>query len=260
MPFVFIWNNFKVILEILILWIVFYRILVFFEGTRAFQVLKGMSYLILAFLISQILHLEVLKWLMENLFGISVIALLIIFQQELRQGLARLGQQHLFTMDLAESDLVAIIEEIANAVYKLSSQQIGGLMAIERETKLNPYIESGVPMDAKVSSELIQSIFSPQSPLHDGGIILRHDRIIAASCLFPLSENQNLNKIVGTRHRAALGMTEQTDSVVVMVSEESGEISIALDGKFIPVVNRDRLVNILKDLLIVKNNKKKQRK
>ena len=256
MPFTFMWNNVKPILEILILWIVFYRVLVFFEGTRAFQVLKGISYLILAFLISQILNLDILKWLLEKFFGISIIALLIIFQQELRQGLARLGQQHLFTMDLAESEVIAIIEEIANAVYKLSPQQIGGLMAIERETKLNPYIESGIPLEAKVSSELIQSIFSPQSPLHDGGVILRRDRIIAASCLFPLSENQNLNKIVGTRHRAALGITEQTDSVVVLVSEESGEISIASDGKFIPVVNRERLINILKDLLIIKNNKK----
>ena len=247
----------KPFIEILILWIIFYKILVFFQGTRALHVLKGISYFILVFFIAQFLRLEILSWLLERFFGISILALLILFQQELRQGLARLGQQNLFAMDLAEAEAVAVIEEIVSSAYRLASQQTGCLMAFERDVKLKTYIESGIPMDAKLSSELIQSIFNPQSPLHDGGVILRQDRIVAASCLFPLSENPNLNKIIGTRHRAALGITEQADSVVVMVSEETGEISVASDGKFIPVVNRERLVNILRSLLIVKNNKKK---
>ena len=257
MPSSIIWNSIKPFIEIFILWIVFYRILVFFQGTRALYVLKGISYFILVFFIVQFLKLEILSWLLERFFGISILALLILFQQELRQGLARLGQQNLFAMDLAEAEAMAVIEEIVSSAYRLSSQQIGCLMAFERDIKLKTYIESGIPMDAKLSAELIQSIFSPQSPLHDGGVILHHERIVAASCLFPLSENPNLNKIIGTRHRAALGITEQTDSVVVMVSEETGEISVAADGKFIPVANRERLVNILRSLLIVKNNKKK---
>jgi len=252
----FIWDIIKPTLEIIILWIVYYRILVFFEGTRAFQVLKGITYLLIVFLVSQILGFDTLNWLLTKFFAISIIALMIIFQQELRQGLARLGQQHLFSFGLEESEIVAIIEEVTMSVYKLSRQKIGCLIAIEREIKLQTYIESGVGLDAKITAELIQSIFTPTTPLHDGGIITRGDRIAAASCLFPLSDNPNFSKIIGTRHRAALGITEQTDAVVVMVSEETGEISVASDGRFIPIVNRERLVNLLKSLLVIQPNKK----
>lgn len=245
-----IWSTIKPIAEIIILWIVFYRILVFFEGTRAFHVLKGITYLVIAFLLSQVLGLDTLNWLLTKLFAISIIAFLIIFQQELRHGLARLGQQHLFNIALEEAEIMAIIEEVTSSIYKLARQKIGCIIAIERETKLKTYIESGVTINSEVSSELIQSIFNPQSPIHDGGIIIRRDRMIAASCLFPLSENQNFSKIIGTRHRAALGLTEQTDAVVIMVSEETSEISVATDGRFIPIVNKERLVNILKILLI----------
>ncbi len=251
-----IWSTVKPILEVIILWAVFYRILVFFEGTRAFQVLKGITYLLIAFLLFQILGFETLNWLLTKFFAISIIAVLIIFQQELRYGLARLGQQHLFNISLEESEIMAIIEEITNAIYRMAKQKIGGLIAIERETKLKTYIESGVPLDGKVTSELIQSVFSPQSPIHDGGVICRGDRVVAAACLFPLSENPNFSKIIGTRHRAALGITEQTDAVVVMVSEETSEVSVATDGRFIPIVNKERLVNILKNLLVTPKKKK----
>lgn len=257
MSFVF-WEIIKPLLEIIILWIVFYQILVFFEGTRAFQVFRGIIYLLVAFLLFQILGLDTLNWLLTKFFAISIIALIIIFQQELRHGLAHLGQQHLFNFGLEESEIVAIIEEITSASYKLARQKIGCLIAVERETKLNAYIESGITIESRISSELIQSIFNPQSPIHDGGIILRGNRLVAVSCLFPLSDNPNFSKIIGTRHRAALGITEQTDSVVVMVSEETSEISVACDGRFIPIVNRERLVNILKDLLIPETKKKRK--
>ena len=247
----------KPAIEIMILWIAFYRILVFFEGTRAFQVLKGITYLLIAFLLSQILGLDTLNWLLTKFFGLSIIALLIIFQQELRQGLARLGQQHLFNLTLEESEIVAIIEQITTVVYKLSRQKAGCLIAIERDLKLTTYIESGILIDARVTAELLQSIFTPRSPLHDGGIVIRGGRVQAASCLFPLSENPNFSKIIGTRHRAALGLTEQTDAIVVMVSEETGEISVAADGRFIPIVNKERLTNLLKDLLVGPVKKKK---
>lgn len=253
------WDYFiiiKPILEISILWVAFYHILVFFEGTRAFQVLKGIAVLLAAFWISQFFGFTILNWLLTRFFAISIIILVIIFQQELRQGLARLGQQHLFQISLEESEMIALIEDITTATYKLARQKIGCLIAIERETKLKTYIESGIPLDAKVSTELILSIFTPQSPLHDGGVITRGDRIVAASCLFPLSDNPNFSKIIGTRHRAALGITEQTDAVVIMVSEETGEISVASDGRFIPIVNRDRLVNILKALLMAPQKEK----
>ena len=257
MPFVF-WEIVKPLLEIVILWVVLYQILVFFEGTRAFQVFRGIIYLLVAFLLFQILGLDTLNWLLTKFFAISILALIIIFQQELRHGLARLGQQHLFNFGLEESEIVAIIEEVTAAAYKLSRQKIGCLIAMERTTKLNPYIESGITIDSLISSELLQTIFNPHAPVHDGGAITRGNRIVGVSCLFPLSDNPNFSKIIGTRHRAALGITEQTDAVVIMVSEETSEISVACDGRFIPIINRERLVNLLKDLLIVEKPKKKR--
>ncbi|MCD4780273.1 MAG: diadenylate cyclase CdaA [Candidatus Omnitrophica bacterium] len=245
-------------IEIVILWFVIYRILVFFEGTRAIQVLKGITYLMIAFIVAQYLGFSTLNWLLTKFFGISIVALLIIFQEELRQGLARLGQQHLFDFSLEESEIMAVIEEITSAAYKLARQKVGCLIALERETKLQTYIDSGISVDGKVSAELLQSIFMPHSPMHDGGVITRGQRIVAAACLFPLSDNPNFNKILGTRHRAALGITEQTDALVIMVSEESGEISVASDGRFIPIVNRDRLINILKSILLVEKKRKKK--
>jgi diadenylate cyclase len=247
----FIWSFFKPSIEIMFLWGIYYQTLIFIQGTRSFQVLKGLIYLVIAFLLSQIFGFDTLNWLLTKFFGISIIALLIIFQQELRLGLARLGQQHLFNVALEESELVAILNEITDAVYKLSKNKTGCLIAIERDDKLKTYVESGIAIDAKISAELIGSIFTPNSPLHDGGVVIRYDRIIATSCLFPLSENTNLSKIIGTRHRAALGLTEQTDALVVIASEETGEVSIAIEGRFIPGINRERTLNILKSILIV---------
>lgn len=253
----YVWSLIKPMLEILILWFVIYRMLVFFEGTRAFQVLRGLTYLVIAYLISQILGLDTIIWLLTKFFGLSIIALLIIFQQELRQGLARLGQGHLFNVSLGEAEIIELIDEIVDAVYKLSKKKIGCLIAIERETRLTSYTESGVAITGNISSALLQSIFMPAAPLHDGGVIAKGDRILAASCLFPLSDNPNFSKIVGTRHRAAVGLTEQTDAVVVMVSEETGEVSIACDGRFIPVANNERCFEILKELFVRSTKKKK---
>ena len=254
------WNSGKSFIEIAILWFVFYRILVFFQGTRAFQVLKGIAYLVGIFLLSIILELTTINWLLTKIFGISIIAILIIFQQELRQGLARLGQQHYFSAPLGESEIKALIEQLTTAVFKLANKKTGCLIAIERNTKLNAYMESGIIVDGAVTEELLQSIFMPPSPLHDGGVIIRSGRVIAASCLFPLTENPGVHKITisGTRHRAALGMSEQTDAVVIMVSEENRDILVAIDGKFIPIDSNERFVNILENSLIGKANHKKK--
>lgn len=252
-----IWTTLKPIFEILILWIVYYRILVFFEGTRSFQVLMGIIYIIGAFLFSQLLGFDTLNWLLTKLFGISIIAFLIIFQQELRQGLARLGQQHLFSIALEESEIIALIEEISAGSFKLAKSGVGGLMAIERETKLKTSIESGIELDAKVSSETLMTIFAPQSPMHDGGVVIRADRIVASACLFPLSDNPNFNKVLGTRHRAALGLSEQTDSIIILISEETGRVCVAVDGRFIDTDTRERLIDVLKGLLVKETKKKK---
>lgn len=246
----------KGIVEILILWMVYYRVLLFFEGTRAFQVLKGITYLIIALLVSQAFGFQVLNWLLLNFFSIWIIVIVVIFQHELRSGLARLGQQHLFNISLEEGEIEKIIEEISSAVYKLSRKKVGCLIAIERETKLNLYIDSGVSLDAKISAPLLQSLFITTSPLHDGGVVIRGERIASSSCLFPLSENPSVSKMVGTRHRAALGLSEQTDAVVVLASEQTGTVNLAYEGRFLEVNNQDHFNNLLKELLVPKNPKK----
>lgn len=248
----FFWSIIKPAIETMLLAFCYYRILVFFQGTRAFQVLMGMFYVLVIFLLAQFLGLDIINWLLTKFLTISIIALVIIFQQELRHGLARIGQGHLFSLFLEESEVEEVIDEIVDACYKMSNKRIGCLLGIEREAKLKIYIESGIQLDAIITSELLQTIFRHESPIHDGGVIIRGQRLVAAACLLPLSENQNLSKIIGTRHRAALGLTEQTDAVTVMVSEESGEISIANDGRFIPVTGPDRLRDVLKDLLITR--------
>ncbi|MBF0388048.1 MAG: TIGR00159 family protein [Candidatus Omnitrophica bacterium] len=245
-----VWESIKAVLEIAALSFIFYRVLVFFQGTRAFQVLKGMTYLLVLFLIAHLLGLKTLVWLLTKFFTIWILALVVIFQQEIKQGLARLGQGNIFNISLEESEVAAIIDELVDVCFTLSERKTGALIAIEREAKLKMYIDSGIAIDGLVSSELIQTIFKHDSPMHDGGLIVRGQRIIAASCLFPLSENQNLSKIIGTRHRAALGLTEQTDALTLLVSEETGDVSVACDGKFIPVTGQERLRDILKDLLI----------
>ena len=239
----------KPIVEISILWFVFYRILLFFEGTRAFQVLRGFAYLIIALLLSQILGFHVLHWLLKNFFSIWIVVIVVIFQHELRSGLARLGQQHFFSISLGESELQALIDEISDAVYKLSKRKTGCLIAIEREMKLTMYIESGVALDSKISSPLLQSIFMTLSPLHDGGVVICGERMAASSCLFPLSDNPSVSKTVGTRHRAALGLSEHTDAVIILASEETGDVSVVFEGRFIKIDNEKHFVNLLKEFL-----------
>jgi diadenylate cyclase len=237
----------KPLIEISILWFVFYRILLFFQGTPAFQVLKGITYLIIALLLSQLLDFQVLNWLLRNFFSIWIIVIVVIFQHELRSGLARLGQQHLFNISLGESELTELVEEVADAVYKLAKRKMGCLIAIERQMKLTLYIESGVLLDATISSPLLQSIFMTQSPLHDGGVVISGGRMAASSCLFPLSDNPSVSKTVGTRHRAALGLSEHTDALITMASEETGDVSVVVDGRFIKIDDQKHLENLLKE-------------
>ena len=249
----------RAVVEMAILWVVFYRILLFFEGTRAFQVLRGITYLIIALLLSQVLGFEVLNWLLRNFFSIWIIVIVVIFQHELRSGLARLGQQHLFTISLGEPEIKAIVDEIYDTVARLSKRKNGCLIAIEREMKLDLYIDSGIVIDGKVSSALLQSIFMPGTPLHDGGVVIRGERVAASSCLFPLSDNPSVGKTVGTRHRAALGLSENTDALIVLVSEETGEISIAFEGHFIAVHHEEHFMKVLNQILVPAKKKKHEK-
>ncbi|RJP28691.1 MAG: TIGR00159 family protein [Candidatus Omnitrophota bacterium] len=245
------------IIEIFVLWFVIYHIILFFEGTRAVQVLRGIITLLIAFFLFQILGFEVLDWLLTKLFGISIIAILIIFHPEIRQGLARIGQRHLFATTLKEEEIDFMLKQILEAAINLSKGRIGALIVIEKNDPLNAYMQSGVSIDAKVSQELIQAIFTPYNPLHDGGIIIQHGRISAAGCIFPFTQNQDLSRIFGTRHRAALGLSEETDALVVIVSEERQDISLVYRGRLHRGLTQDEMLSKIKETLKLKKEDNK---
>jgi len=246
-------NYFVPITEILILWYVLYILLIFIKGTRAFQVLRGIIILVLIFFITRLLDLTVINWILTKLFAISVIAFVVIFQPELRRGLARIGQNPILSAFIKEEK---IIEEIVRALITLSRRKIGVLIAIEREIGLKPYIESGVTLDANVKTEVIVSTFMPTSPLHDGGVVVEGSRLAAAGCLFPLSQNVQISKKLGTRHRAAIGLSEETDAVILVVSEETGTISAAMDGRLTRDLDRESITSILRNLYRTKRERR----
>jgi len=240
------------VVEILILWFVIYHIMLFFEGTRAIQVLRGIIILLVAFFLFEKLNFAILDWLLTKLFAISVIAILIIFHPEIRQGLARLGQRHLFGTSLREEEWDYILKEICKAVENLSKAKVGALIAIEKNDPLSAYIESGAPIDARVTSDLIETIFTPNSLLHDGGLVIHQGRIAAAGCLFPLNQNQELSRMFGTRHRAALGLSEESDALIIIVSEERQDISLVYRGKLYKDLSCEELFSKVKEIIQLK--------
>lgn len=241
----------KPLIEIVILWYAYYLILKFVKQTRAFQVLKGLIILIILILItttflSQRMGLHTLNWIIEKFFALLVLAFLVIFHPELRQGLARIGEQGgLLSSFIIEEH---VIDEIVSAVFLLSKKRIGAIIAIERENTLKPYIESGILLDSRVSHELLTTIFVPNTPLHDGGVVIRGERVVAAGCLFPLSDNPRINRMLGTRHRAGIGLTEQSDSIVIIVSEEDGAVSITMNGRLTRDLDKEGLDRVLKNI------------
>ena len=229
----------EIVLEMAILWIAYYMIYLLLRGTAAEQVLKGIIIISLVIMLTGGMNLVIINWILTRLLAISVIAFLIIFQPEIRRGLARIGRFGIFS---GEKE---ILNEIAKAATILSKKRIGALIAAEREIGLRRYVESGVSIDSSVTSELINTIFSPNTPLHDGGIIVSEQRVEAAACLFPLTQNPNVSKTMGTRHRAALGLSEETDAVIIVVSEETGHIGMAVGGKITEDIDPKNLVKIL---------------
>lgn len=235
-------------LEIFILSIFVYFILRFVRGTRGARVLMGLvTLLILMTLIGEIFELTAISWLLDHFFSFMVVALVVIFQPELRRALAEVGTQPLFFTTTHERQMV---DMLVKGVMALSSRKVGALIAVEREIGLRGIGETGAVLDARVSTELLDQIFFPNSPLHDGGVIIQSGRVIAAACIFPLTQRIDLPKSVGTRHRAALGLTEETDAVVVVVSEETGNVSVACKGDLHQHLDRDALHALLTKLLV----------
>ncbi|MFA5004657.1 MAG: diadenylate cyclase CdaA [Candidatus Omnitrophota bacterium] len=242
----------RAIIEISILWFVIYQIMFFFEGTRGSQVLRGIIMLFSAFFIFQKFNFTVLDWLLQQLFGISVIVLLVIFHPEIRQGLAKLGKRRIFSVNLKEEELDRILNEIGQASENLSHNKIGALIVIERHDPLVSYLQSGVNIDADVSSELIQAVFTPNNPLHDGALILQHNRISAAGCILPLTDKHEISRLFGTRHRAAIGLSEETDAIIIVVSEERQDISLVYKGRLHKDLGIEELKIRIKEIFKIK--------
>lgn len=233
------------VIEIAVVAYVLYRLLLLIQGTRALQMLVGIALLVLTYGLARALDLTMLTYLLGLGFTYGVFALLIIFQPELRAALAQLGQARVVPALMRRLEASDVADEIADAVERLAQRGTGALIAIERETNLSDYVESGTPMDATLSADLLMTIFTPYSPLHDGAVIVRGDKIIGAGCILPLSPRPLSDRSLGTRHRAAMGLGEETDALVVVLSEETSRISLVNGEEMIrdltPQQLRDRL-------------------
>lgn len=226
------------LIDIAIVSYVFYRGIVLIRGTRAVQLLKGIIFLLVVTGLSRILHLQALYWLLNEVLTVGLLAIPIVFQPELRRALEQLGRSNLFKINFnwqGTGDPQRVIRELVTAAATFSRNRIGALIVIERDTGLNEYVETGIPIGGMLTSQLLINGFIPNTPLHDGAMIVRDDRLVAASCYLPLSDSPNIGKELGTRHRAAVGVTEQSDAIALVVSEETGKISVAEAG----VLTRD---------------------
>lgn len=237
------------IVDIAIVSYVIYKLILLVRGTRAVLLLRGILVVLVVWLLSSWLELNTLKWMMDQMITFGVLGLIIIFQPELRRALEQLGRGKLFPRPGEENGIVRRLEEVVRAVRHLAERRIGALLVFERRTGLGDYIESGVALDAVISSELLVNLFIPNSPLHDGAVILREDRIMAARCYLPLSENPFISRELGTRHRAAIGMTEVSDAVAVVVSEETGLVSLAMNGQIVRGIDEESLIAKLYEAL-----------
>ncbi len=242
------------ILDILIVTILVYQLLMLIRGTRAVQLVTGLGVLVLAYAVSRYLRLYTLQYLLGYLGLVIPIALLVLFQPELRRMLEQLGRggalvTGLTPWTLGREEAIRLVNDAARAARVLSMRKIGALMVLERRTGLQDFIDTGIKIDALVTVQLLINLFFPNSPMHDGAAIIRGNRVIAAGCLLPLSENMSIGRTLGTRHRAGLGIAEQADAVAIIVSEETGTISLARDGEMVRGLSEEELKAALLSLL-----------
>jgi len=235
------------IVDILLVWFVIYKLLMVIRGTKAVQLLKGIIVIVLARALSGVLGFNTLSWMIDKVITWGFLGVIIIFQPELRRALEQLGRGKLFSRGNVQEDEERnrIIEALVKATSYMAKRRIGALISFERETGLSDYIETGIPLNSVISSELLINIFIPNTPLHDGAVILQKNQIAAAACYLPLSESPFISKELGTRHRAAIGISEVTDSVTIVVSEETGGISLTKNGE----LHRDLTIEQFKQLL-----------
>jgi len=238
------------VIDILVVAFIFYKAFMLIRGTRAVQALKGLGILIAVSSIASLGRLQTLDWLLRKFWTWGAVAFIILFAPELKRALARMGRTAAF-LGGSLPDEREYIQEVVDAAERLSAIRAGALIAMTREATLDEFIESGIHMDANLSRELLMTIFYPDTDLHDGAVIVTSGRVRAASCTLPLSQSRRWEQSLGTRHRAAIGLTEETDAVVVVVSEETGVISVAMDGEITRYLNPQTLYRILVDSLVV---------
>jgi uncharacterized protein (TIGR00159 family) len=243
------------LVDILVVSVLIYEVLKLIRGTRAVQMALGGAVFVALFYGSRWGHLETVNWLIRNLAGYIVFAVIVLFQSDIRRALAHMGRapffQYLAEVESAEES----IEELVMATSMLSTQRTGAIIAIERQIGLRNYIEGGIPLDAVMTYDLLLSIFQTSSPLHDGAVIVQNDRVAAAACFLPLTVNPKLSKDLGSRHRAAIGLTEENDSIAIVVSEQTGQISIVVDGQIERALDGDALRARLRALVLQRPSK-----
>ncbi len=227
-----------------------YRLLQILRGSRAIQMVIGLAVIMVAYFLSRALGLLTLNWILDNFLASIILVIIVIFQSDIRRALTQVGTAPLFSSaEKMVQHSADIIEEIAQAAVALAGKRVGGLIVWEREVGLNEYMEIGTRLDARVSRELMESVFLPHSPIHDGALVIQKGRVTAVRCLLPLSTNPNLKKTWGTRHRAAIGVTEETDAVAVVISEQEGTIALVVGGNVTENIDGANLRNALRGLI-----------
>lgn len=226
-----------------------YWIIHLIRGTRAVQMLLGLVFLFLTYLASQALELYTLNWVLDNFLSSILLVIVVLFQNDIRRALTEVGRGSLFGVG-ERTDFRSVLEELIKAVGTLAGKRMGALIVLERKVGLNEYIEMGTRLDACVSKELICSIFLPTSPMHDGAVVIQRGRVAAAGCFLPLTTDPRVSRTLGTRHRAAIGLTEETDAVVIVVSEQEGTVSLVSEGRISRGLSADALRSLLQQLFI----------
>lgn len=239
------------LIDIAIVWYIIYKLLLYARGTQMINLLKGVGIFIFAKFLSSVMGLQTIDWILSQVLGWGVIAAIVLFQPELRRALELLGRNLSGSRSKTQNPSKKLIDDLEYAVNYMSRRKIGALIAIEAQDELGEYIETGVPLESLISNQLLINIFVPNTPLHDGAMIIQDFKIAAASCYLPLSENSSIPKELGTRHRAAIGLGEVTDALIIIVSEETGDISLVKEQKLHRRVKADELRARLKDYLVV---------
>ncbi|MCI5775296.1 MAG: diadenylate cyclase CdaA [Aerococcus sp.] len=251
---VFTWQHLFSLIDILIVWFMFYHLIKMIQNKRALNILYGVIVILGIKLLSTVFHLETLDWLLNNIIQWAVLGVIIIFQPEIRMTLERLGQQVFARKRNQATRGEQMVEAIVEACEYMSKRRIGALMTIENERPLTDIAKTGIALDAEITSQLLINIFIPNTPLHDGAVIIQDERITSAASFLPLSENPDIPKELGTRHRAAVGVSEVTDALTVVVSEETGEVSITSHGRLKRKLSQDDLRQQLTDRFVTKDD------